>query len=68
MTVVIIATHYLPSRCQDELKIDVLQDLADSHHPYYFIEDLNANARVVRDSRTNDRSFVLAAYVQNNRV
>ena len=65
---VVIATHYLPPRCQDALMTDVLQDVANSHQPYYFVGDLNASARVLRDSRTNDRGRVLAAYVQNQRV
>ena len=65
---VIIATHYLPPRCQDGLITDVLQDVASSHQPYYFIGDLNASAQVLRDRWTNDRGRMLAAYVQNHRV
>ena len=65
---IIIATHYLPPRCQDGLLTDILQNVANSHQPYYFVGDLNASARLLQDSWTNDRGRVRAAYVQNHRV
>jgi len=63
-----IATRYLPPRRPDADLVDILQTIADSHLPYYFLGDINASHQGFGDRNTDDRGKILNGFTQAKRV